>query len=433
MTTPLSRRAAALLFAVSLLFSCGKKDKDDESKAEGEAATPVQVAAATVGSIDRVIEADAVLSPIHQASLMPKVSAPIRSFTVNRGDHVKAGQLVAILENRDLVAAEHESNANVTQAESNYRTVSQGTVNEDLTKAQSDVASTKQALDAAQKLYDSRVDLLNQGAIARKLVDDARVALVQAQTASQNANRHLQILQSVSRKEQVTSAQAQVDAAEARKQNAQAQVSYTQLVSPISGIVSDRPLFPGEMASAGAALMNIVDISSVIAKANLPVNDAADVRVGMAATISFGGEDTPGKVTVVSPAVDPNTTTVQVWVQAQNPSERLKPGTGVHLTIKAATLKNVILIPSAALLNSDEGGQKVMVIDAKSVAHETPVTVGVRQGDKAQITKGLNEGAKVVTVGGLGLDDKAKVKIVSGKEDEDKKDEDKKDDKKDEK
>jgi multidrug efflux pump subunit AcrA (membrane-fusion protein) len=419
-----SREAMALTLIASLvLISCGKSKGKAEEPAGGEeheAATPVQVAPVTAGSIDRIVEADAVLWPVHQASLMPKISAPIKQFTANRGDHVKAGQLVAVLENRDLVAAERESTANVTQAEAAYRSLSQGTVNEDLTKAQSDVTATKQALDAAQKVYDSRVDLLNQGAIARKLVEDAKVALVQAQTANQNAVRHLQVLQNVSRKEQIVGAQAQVQAAQARKQSAEAQVAYSQVVSPISGVVADRPLFPGEMASTGAPLMNIVDISSVIAKANLPVADAADVKVGMDATISFNGEDSPGKVTVVSPAVDPNTTTVQVWVQAQNPGERLKPGTGVHISIKAATLNNVTLVPSAALLNSDEGGQKVMVVDDKSVAHERPVQVGVRQADKAQITKGVKEGEKVVTVGGLGLEDKAHVKIGTGKEEEEK-------------
>ena len=414
--------------ACLLLYSCGKRE-EAPAAAEGEAATPVQVAKVTTGSIDRVIEADAVLWPIQQSSLMPKISAPVRQFYVNRGDHVKAGQLVATLENRDLVAAEHESTANLAQAQAGYRTVSQATVAEDLTKAQSDVNSTRQALEAAQKVYDSRVDLLNQGAIARKLVDDAKVALVQAQAASENATRHLQVVQNISRKEQVTSAQAQVDAAQARNQSAQAQVSYSELRSPVTGVVSDRAIFQGEMASAGTALITIVDVSQVIAKANLPVTDAADLKVGMSATVSFNGEDTPGRVTVVSPAVDPNTTTVQVWVQAANPGERLKPGSAVHLSIKAGTLNKVTLIPATALLNSDEGGQKVMVIDSKLVAHERPVQVGVRQGDKAQVTKGVNEGEQVVTVGGLGLEDKAKVKISTGKDDDEKKDD--KDDKKD--
>jgi len=227
----------------------------------------------------------------------------------------------------------------------------------------------------------------------------------------------------------VTSAQAQVDAAQARNQSAQAQVSYSELRSPVTGVVSDRAIFQGEMASAGTALITIVDVSQVIAKANLPVTDAADLKVGMSATVSFNGEDTPGRVTVVSPAVDPNTTTVQVWVQAANPGERLKPGSAVHLSIKAGTLNKVTLIPATALLNSDEGGQKVMVIDSKLVAHERPVQVGVRQGDKAQVTKGVNEGEQVVTVGGLGLEDKAKVKISTGKDDDEKKDD--KDDKKD--
>jgi HlyD family secretion protein len=423
------------LAACLLLFSCGKAK--EEAPAEGEAATPVQVATAATGSIDRLVEADAVLSPLRQASLMPKISAPVKQFYVNRGDHVSAGQLVATLENNDLVAAERESTANLAQSQSALRTVSQATQAEDLIKAQTDVTATKQALDAVQKVYDSSVDLLKQGAIARKLVDDAQVALVQAQAAHDNATHHLQVLENVSRKEQVTSAQAQVDAAQARNQSAQAQVSYSELHSPISGVVADRAIFQGEMASSGTALITIYDVSQVVAKANLPVSDAADVKVGMPATISFNGEDTPGKVTVVSPAVDPNTTTVQVWVQAANPGERLKPGSAVHISIKAATLSKVTLIPATALLNSDEGGQKVMVVDDKSVAHDRPVQVGVREGDKAQITKGLAEGEKIVTVGGLGLDDKAKVKIVTGKEEDEKKDApdetkgEKKDDKKD--
>ncbi len=126
-----------------------------------------------------------------------------------------------------------------------------------------------------------------------------------------------------------------MDAARASTQSAEAQVGYSELRSPINGVVADRAVFQGEMAPAGNALLTIVDISEVIAKANLPVTDAADVKVGMPATVSFNGEETPGKVTVVSPAVDPNTTTVQVWVQAANPGERLKPGSAVHVSITA--------------------------------------------------------------------------------------------------
>ncbi|MDQ1471722.1 MAG: HlyD family secretion protein, partial [Bryobacterales bacterium] len=115
---------------------------------------------------------------------------------------------------------------------------------------------------------------------------------------------------------------------------------------------------------------------------------------------------------VVSPAVDPSTTTVEVWVQAPNPGERLKPGGTVHVTIKAETLKDVVIVPSAALLNFEEGGQKVMVVGGDGLAHERRITVGVRQGDNVEIATGVQEGEKVVVSGGLGLEDKAKVKIV---------------------
>jgi len=123
---------------------------------------------------------------------------------------------------------------------------------------------------------------------------------------------------------------------------------------------------------------------------------------------------------VVSPSVDPSTTTVEVWVEAPNPGEKLKPGGTVRVSIKAETLQDVIIVPAAALLNSDEGGPKVMVIGKDKLAHERKISVGVRQGDNVELLSGVQEGEQVVVAGGLGLDDKGKVKIVEApKEDED--------------
>jgi multidrug efflux system membrane fusion protein len=109
--------------------------------------------------------------------------------------------------------------------------------------------------------------------------------------------------------------------------------------------------------------------------------------------------------------VDPTTTTVEVWVQAANPGERLKPGGTVRVSIIADTIQNTIVVPASAILNSDEGGQKVMVVSSDSIAHERKVNVGVRQGPRVQIVSGVQEGEQVVTSGGLGLEDKAKVKV----------------------
>jgi HlyD family secretion protein len=379
--------------------------------AEAEPVTPVQVAQATKGSIEHIITANAVLSPLNQANITSKISAPVRRILVNRGDHVRQGQLLAVLENRDLASAAEESKGLYEQAQAAYQTTTGATLPEDRTKALTDLQTAQQSLEAAKKVYENRVALLRQGALAQKLVDDAKVALVQAQSLYATAERHVQSFQNVSERAQVKSSQAQLEAAKAHYGGAEAQLSYAEIRSPINGVIADRPVYPGEMANSGSAVISVVDISEVIARANIPVKEASAVQAGRPATISATGGDVAGKVTVVSPAVDPSTTTVEVWVQAKNPQERLKPGTTVHVSINAEVIKDAILVPSAALLSSDQGGDKVMVVGSDSLAHERVVQVGVRQADEVQITDGLKEGEQVITFGGLGLEDKAKVTI----------------------
>ena len=414
--------ALAGLLAALVLTGCGKGG-DTKEAAEQEAPTPVTVEPALRGAIDHVISADAVLYPINQANVIPKLSVPVRRILVNRGDHVRAGQLLAELETADLAAAAEESKHQYEQTQAASQTLTGATVAEDRAKAESDVKSAQQALDSAQKLYDNRAALQREGALAQKLVDDAKVALVQAQSQFDVAKRHLEGLNQVSQREAIRGSEAQLAAAKAHYDSALVQASYGQIRSPISGVVSDRSIYPGEIAASGSPLVSIVDISQLVARTNVPVKDATAIRVGRPARITGPEGDLAGKVTVVSPAVDPNTTTVEVWVQVPNPGEKLKPGGTVRVSIIAETIQNTIVVPAAALLNSDEGGQKVMVVDKDSVAHEQKIVPGVRQGERVQIVTGLQEGQQVVTSGGLGLEDKAKVAIQKPKsEDNDAKD-----------
>jgi RND family efflux transporter MFP subunit len=125
---------------------------------------------------------------------------------------------------------------------------------------------------------------------------------------------------------------------------------------------------------------------------------------------------------VVSAAVDPNSTTVEVWVQADNPGERLKPGSTIRISVLAETISDAIVIPANALLPSQQGGVSVMVVGSDSVAHERKLELGVRELEKLQVLKGLQPGEKVVVVGGVGLEDGAKVRIQKpGEKDEDEK------------
>lgn len=410
-----------------LAASCGKKAAT-EAAGENAAPTPVLVETAVRGAIDHVVSADAILYPINQANVTPKINAPVKRMLVNRGDHVRAGQVLAELESGDLAAAANESNSQYQQAEASYQNVAGATVPEDKNKAQADVQVAQQVLAAAQKLYDNRVALQREGALAQKLVDDAKVALAQAQGQLETTRRHLQALNQVSQRETIRGAQAQVNAAKAHYDASAVQLSYAVIRSPINGVVADRSVYAGEMPASGTPIISIIDISQVVARANIPVKEASIIQVGRPARIRGPEGDLAGKVTVVSPSVDPTTTTVEVWVQVANPGEKLKPGASVRVAIIAETIQNTIVVPAAALLNSDDGGQKVMVVTSDNIAHERRVSVGVRQGARVQIVSGLQDGDQVVTSGGLGLDDKAKVTIQQPKSEDD--DEDNADDEK---
>jgi multidrug efflux pump subunit AcrA (membrane-fusion protein) len=408
---------AALLLAGA---GCSKKE-------EGEAApapAPVQVAPVETGTIDRIVEADAALYPHDFSNVMPKIQAPVQRFLVNRGDHVRAGQLVAVLENRDLIAAETSSRGQVEQAQANLTSTAEATVPEAVVKAQTDVQSDQEQFDAAKKVLDSRQELFKEGALPRKSVEDAAVTYAQAKAQLETAQEHLRTLQSFGKQAQVNAAKAAVTSAEGQLRSAQAQLSYSEVRALISGVVSDRPVYPGDIAQPGTPLLTIVDISRVVARANVPQAQSAQIKVGQPATIKLveAGITVPGKVTVVSPATDPSSTTVQVWVEANNPGERLKPGASVHVSIVTETLKDAVLVPSSAILPGEGGGTAVLVLGADSTVHLKKVDVGVREGDKAQILSGVSPGDQVVTVGGVGVDDNSKVRVVKpGEKDEDEK------------
>lgn len=402
----------ALLLA---LVACTPKEPE-----KPEPIAPVQVAQVTTGSIRKLIHADAVLYPIDQSPIVPKITAPVARFNVNRGDRVRAGQVVALLENRDLVAAVAGAQAQTEQAEANLRATSGANVPVQVVKAQTDVNAAREQLDAAQRVLESRRKLLEQGALARKQVDDQQVLVAQAQAQYQSAQVQLRTLQTVGKQEQIRGAQAQVDAARAQVSAAEAQAAYSEVRSPIAGVVAERPLYQGEVAQPGTPLMTVMNISSVVARANVPQNQAMEVRVGQSAVIELTGQSTemPAKVTVVSPATDPASTTVQVWVQAVNPGERLKPGASVRVTIVTGVLKGVPVVPASALLPGEEGGTVVATVGAGSIVHMKKVEVGVREPDKVQLLSGVSPGAQVVVAGGMGLGDNTKVRVVKPGEEE---------------
>src|SRR5215469_8794345 len=174
-----------------LMAASGCSRNSNEKKEEAEAPAPVQVAAVTQDTVRRTVEGDGALFPENQWNVMPKISAPVQRFLANRGDHVKEGQLVAVLENRDLAATAASNKGQVAQAEANLQNTELATLPEAIVKAKTDVQSSQEAADAAHKVLESRQRLLAEGALARKLVDDAAVAAAAANAQLATAKEHL--------------------------------------------------------------------------------------------------------------------------------------------------------------------------------------------------------------------------------------------------
>jgi HlyD family secretion protein len=369
------------------------------SKEEKEPTPVVAVQAAMVQSktIESTITTTAALYPRDQVAIVPKIVAPIKKYYVSRGSHVHAGQILVTLEDTDLKGALTESQGNYQQAEATY--------NSALQSAERDLKIAQEQLDAAQSLYDSRVTLNKQGAMSQKDVQDAKIALTQARNQYDLAEKQYTL----------KSAEGQLTAAKGKLSTAEADVSYSTILSPIDGVVTDRPYYEGETPVSGTPIVTVMDLAQIVARAYLTPQQAAQLHVGDSASIApeNGQPEVLGKVTVVSPAVDPNSTTIQVWVEVSNQNGKLKPGTTVAVTIVSGTIKNALVVPQGAVLTGEGGAKSVMVIGPDQVAHSTAVTTGIREDDDVQILSGLNAGQQVVTQGAYGLPDGAKVTISS--------------------
>jgi HlyD family secretion protein len=403
---------SAVLFLLFLAAGC-KKQESPATEITVQAEHPEQ------GAISDHITADAILAPLAQAAIVPKITAPVKKFYVQRGARVKEGQLLAVLENADLVGAAQDNKGSYEAAQAAYATATKAQVPEDAQKAELDYAQAKANLDLNTSIVNSRKQLFAEGAIPGRDLDTAQAALVQAQAAYDAAAKHLESMKNVSREAALKSAQGQLTSAEGKYKGAAAQVNFSEIRSPINGFVTDRPLYAGETPASGAPLITVMDTSSLLAKAHIAQSLAQQMKIGDEATLIVPGVKDPvdAKVALISPALDPGSTTLEIWLKVENKKSALKVGTPVKVSITGKTVEQALKVPVSSILTAQDGTKSVMVVGTDSAAHKKSVELGIQDGDDVQITKGLTTADMVITNGSYGLDEGAKVKV--GKADDD--------------
>jgi multidrug efflux pump subunit AcrA (membrane-fusion protein) len=409
------RRPAAVLLTATLVLLPGCK-----KEAEPEALVTVQAEQPEHGPISEKITADAVLAPIAQAAIEPKISAPVKKFYVERGQRVHAGELLAVLENADLTAAALDNQGGYEAAQASYATATKAQVPEEQLKAEADLAQTKANLELNRSIVNSRKQLFAEGAIPGRDLDTAEAALVQAQAAYDAAAKHLESVRAVTHEAALKEAQGDLTSAEGKLKGAQAQLSYSEIRSPIDGFVTDRPLFAGETAAVGAPLITVMETNTVVAKAHIAQAQAQRLKIGSDAEVRAPGVDDviPAKVSMISPALDPGSTTVEVWLKIDNRAGELKVGTPVKVAITGRTIENAMKVPVPAILTAEDGSKSVMVIDSTGTAQQKKVTLGISDGDDVEVLSGLGATDQVIVGGAYGLDPGTKVKIGKVGEDD---------------
>ena len=242
------------------------------------------------GSISEHITADAILAPLAQAAIAPKITAPVKKFYVQRGAQVKEGELLAVLENADLAAAAQDNKGSYEAAQAAYATATKAQVPEDAQKAELDFAQAKANLDLNSSIVNSRKQLFAEGAIPGRDLDTAQAALVQAQAAYDAAAKHLESMRNVSHDAALKSAQGQLTSAEGKYKGAAAQVSYSEIRSPIDGVVTDRPLVcRGNGRGRHAAAHGDGYFIALLAKAHIAQSLAQQMKIGDDAALLVPG------------------------------------------------------------------------------------------------------------------------------------------------
>src|SRR6267142_557259 len=385
-----------------------------------EAVTPVvsvRVTKVTRETIAAPVSAVGTIFPREQATVGAKISAQIKQMALLKNKVVKAGEVIAVLESRDLVAQRNEAIATLNQERANERSVTTGTIPQTNAQDQKALRDAQAKVATASATYERRRVLYAKGGISKKDLETSQFDLTTAENELRLTEQTIALRAKSLNPNDRALAAARVQAAQQHVATLDAQLSYATIRAPITGIITDQFQYEGEFAASGGKLVNIADVSQVIVKAPFSDTVTAQLKVGDTATVvptDTTAEEMTGKVTLISRSSDPLNRTVEVWVTLANGAGRLRANGAAEITAATLTKTDAVVVPASAVTldasNANEG--TVMVVDATNLAHETKVTVGIRTADKIEIAEGLQGGETVVIEGNYALPDGTKVEVA---------------------
>ena len=359
---------------------------------------PSKLAKVEKGDLAKSVVATGKVTPIVKVEVKSKASGIVKKLLVDYGDVVKKGQLLAQLDKVEIEAQVEQSQAALLAAEAN------------LSSSQADYERAKVDAEGPdvpllKRQYERSVEMAKDGVVSAQALDDADRNYKMALNKQNVAKAQMMVL-----KAKIAQSQAERTRDKANLKQLEEQLSYTDITSPLDGIVLSRDVQMGDAVSSilvlgsGATLvMTLGDTSEVYVKGKVDESDIGKVYLGQPARIkveSFKDKTFFGKVTKISPmgVEKDNVTTFEVRVSINNPGGELKAEMTANAEIILEEHKNVLQIPEGAILYDKDKKASVEIPDpkAKDGKKKLAVNIGISNGAKTELLSGLKEGDQVV-------------------------------------
>ena len=393
-----------LVLPGSLLFGCSSSPPEDagsDNAARDEQKLPaVEVKTASRGSLTSDVRYVGTTFPVREISLRSRVEGQILDLNVDVGDRVEPGQVLGRIDNSISQATVLEARSELAALESEVVSLQA-----DINQAQTEVEQAKIELEQARSDLTRSQQLVKDGAITQQAAEQSQNAVDtarQALTASQQ--------QVANRTSALAAAQQRVAAQSALLTQEQQRESFSQLTSPIAGLVLERVLEPGNLAQVGDEVLQLGDFSQVEVRVEVSELELAKISVGQPAKVrldAFPQQDILGKVTRISLAADPTARLIPIEVTIPNSDAKIGRGLLARVSFEPETA-NKIVIPETALevtadraaeVSTDSNRATIFVLQSAGenssvVARE--VELGDRANGRVEILAGLEPGEQFV-------------------------------------
>jgi len=359
---------------------------------------PSKLAKVEKGDLAKSVVATGKVTPITKVEVKSKASGIVKKLLVDYGDRVKKGQLLAQLDKIEIEAQVEQSKAALEAAQANLKS-SQA----DFERAKVDAEGPDVPL--LKRAYDRAENMAKDGVVSTSALEDAQKNYEMSLNKQNVSKAQVTVL-----KAKIAQSQANVAQDEANLKQLEEQLSYTDIISPIDGIVLSRDVQMGDavssilvLGSSATLVMTLGDTSEVYVKGKVDESDIGKVYLGQRARIkveSFKDKTFDGKVTKISPmgVEKDNVTTFEVRVSIQNPGGELKAEMTANAEIILEEHKNVLQIPEGAILYDKDKKASVEIPNPKGKEgkDKVAVNIGISNGAKTEVLSGLKEGDQVV-------------------------------------